>query len=91
MLRIRIEVVSNGKVRTIAAAELSNLTDSDVTNYSIRALEHANPQTGSKMWAETGFIDGHDRVSNPGWRLVERAAKFCADAIDNRYRPTMKP
>jgi hypothetical protein len=92
MLRIRIELVSpGGRVRTVALAEVGNVSDmAPISNYKIRALENADPEFGGEAWHDTGYVDGHDR-SAPCWRLIERVAKWAADSIDNRYRPSVKP
>lgn len=91
MLRIRIEIVDGRGTKTLAVAEIGNVSDRAlVNNYKIEALEFANPVAGNEFWRGEGYIDDHAR-DQPVWRLVEKAAKFAADAIDNRYVPTAKP
>jgi hypothetical protein len=86
MLRIKIELVTDTKVKTLAVADIGNVSDlASTSTYRVRAIEFDNPVSGDE-----GYIVGHDR-SAPVWRLIEKVAKWAADSIDNRYVPSAKP
>ena len=91
MLRIKIEIVGAGGVKTLAAAEIGNVSDlAKVSNYKVRAFEGVNPVAGNAAWIGETHIDDHPRNQSV-WRLVEKAAKWAADSIDDRNVPTPKP
>ena len=91
MLRIKIELVTDTKVKTLAVADIGNVSDlASTSTYRVRAIEFDNPVSGEDFWRDEGYIVGHDR-SAPVWRLIEKVAKWAADSIDNRYVPSAKP
>jgi hypothetical protein len=90
-LRIKIEIVGAGRLKTLAAAEICNVSDlAKVSNYKVRAFEDVNPVAGNAAWIGDTYIDGHARDQSV-WRLVEKAAKWAADQIDTRYMPKVEP
>lgn len=77
MLRIIVEILPNGHRelrRTIASMNVGNLSDlADVSDYTVDAMEGANPVAGTPSRSTTCTVVGHDRRTSV-WSLVEKAA-----------------
>jgi hypothetical protein len=74
---ITIELVSNGvspQRRAIASMHVGNISClADISDYRVKVLEAANPQTGSPPRTATCVVAGHDRRQSV-WALVAKAA-----------------
>lgn len=89
MLKITVSLISNGRERDIAVAEIGIARRNVTFDYGVRAVEGANPVSGNPEWRGTGMVEDYDH-EQPVWRLVEKAAKWAADEIDRENTPTIE-
>ena len=85
MLRITIDIISRGRRRTLAYADISNMSNlADVSDYAVevKTAFRAEP-TWHPEWESRGMISGFDRRQSV-WALVEKAAAWAAKEAEKQ-------
>ena len=77
MLRITVEIIS-GRKRTLATADISNMSGLAVSDYEIEVKTAARAEPSwQREWEARGMISQHDREQSV-WALVAKAAAWAA-------------
>jgi hypothetical protein len=83
LLVITIDLVPGGNPelrRTVGSLRIANKSDlADISNYSVKAVQAANPLAGSPAGIRSCEVTGHDRRQGI-WALLAKAAEAAARA-----------
>ncbi len=85
MLRITIEIISRGHKRTLATADISNMSNlADRSDYAVAVKTALRAQPSwQPEWEARGMISGHDREQSV-WALVAKAAAWAAKEAEKQ-------
>jgi hypothetical protein len=85
MLRITVEIISFGHKRTLATADISNMSGlADVSDYAVEVKTPARAEPSwQREWEARGMISQHAREQSV-WALVAKAAAWAAREAEKR-------